>query len=116
MCHFLLLVANIVPPAYTLECLCIFFRFVFMFWVKLLFFHFLFVFAQILLACKRSLGNCNYVLGSNDSSAGGWRVGSVAKSTGCSCGEPRFDSEHPLGGPQPSLTSVPGYPMPSSDL
>lgn len=44
MCHFLLLVANIVPLAYTLECLCILFCFVFMFWVELLFFFPLFVY------------------------------------------------------------------------
>lgn len=36
----------------------------------------------------------------------GWRDGSGEKSTGRSSGGPRFDSQHPHGGSQPSLTLV----------
>jgi hypothetical protein len=43
---------------------------------------------------------------------------SVVKST-CFCRGPRFDSQHPCGGSQPSVTPGPGDPMPhltSSDI
>lgn len=33
-----------------------------------------------------------------------WRVGSVAKSTCCTCKEPEIDSQNPHGGTQPLLT------------
>lgn len=36
----------------------------------------------------------------------GWRDGSGEKSTGRSSGGPRFDSQYPHGGSQPSLTLV----------
>ena len=45
-----------------------------------------------------------------------WRDGSGVKSTGCSYRGPRFNSLHPHGGSQPSITPVPGDPMPSSNL
>ena len=48
--------------------------------------------------------------------AWGWGDGSEVKSTCCSCRGPRFSSQRPHGGPQPSVTPVPGDPMPSSDL
>jgi hypothetical protein len=35
----------------------------------------------------------------------------VVKSTGCSCGEPRFNSQHPHGGSQPSVIPVPWDPL-----
>jgi hypothetical protein len=41
---------------------------------------------------------------------GRWRDGSVGKTTGYSSREPRFEFQHA----QPSVTSVPGYPTPSS--
>ena len=46
----------------------------------------------------------------------GWRDGSVIKNTGCSCRGPRFSSQHPHGGSQPSVTPAPGNLMPSSGL
>uniref|UniRef100_A0A8C6QTS0 Collagen, type V, alpha 3 n=1 Tax=Nannospalax galili TaxID=1026970 RepID=A0A8C6QTS0_NANGA len=47
----------------------------------------------------------------------GWgRAGGGLGSTGCSCREPRFDSQHPHGSQQPTVDPVPGDPMPSSDL
>lgn len=41
---------------------------------------------------------------------------SVVKSTCCSCRGLRFDSQNLHGGPQPSVTPVPGDLMPSSEL
>ena len=40
----------------------------------------------------------------------GWGDGSEVKSTCCSCRGPRFSSQRPHGGPQPSVTPVPGDP------
>ena len=43
----------------------------------------------------------------------GLRDGSVVtKSTGCSSRGPEFDSQHPHGASQPSVTLVPGDPVP----
>jgi hypothetical protein len=42
--------------------------------------------------------------------AGGWRDGSVVKSTGCSSGGPVFNSLQPHGSSQLSVTPVPGDP------
>jgi hypothetical protein len=39
---------------------------------------------------------------------GGWRDGSVVKSTGCSSRGPRFNSQHLHGSSQLSATPVPG--------
>ena len=44
------------------------------------------------------------------------RDGSAVKSTGCFYRGYRCGSEHPHGGPQPSVTPVPGDVMPSFDL
>lgn len=44
----------------------------------------------------------------------GWRDGSVLKSSGCSS-RPRFNSQHPHGSLQQSITAFPGDLMPSSD-
>jgi hypothetical protein len=38
----------------------------------------------------------------------------VVKSTGCSYRAPRFNSQHPHGGSQPSIIPVPGDLIPSS--
>ena len=40
----------------------------------------------------------------------------MVKSAGCSCKEPRFNSQHPHGGSQPSITPAPGDLMLSSGL
>lgn len=46
---------------------------------------------------------------------GGREAGvSAVKSTGCSCGGLRFESQHPQGGSQVSVTLVPRNPTPSS--
>ena len=42
-----------------------------------------------------------------------WRDGSVVKSTGYSSRGPRFNSQHPLGSSQQSVTPVPGDLTPS---
>jgi hypothetical protein len=44
----------------------------------------------------------------NNNNKYGWRDGSVIKSTGCSSRGQRFDSQHPHGSLQSSLTPVPG--------
>jgi hypothetical protein len=44
----------------------------------------------------------------------GWDDGSEVKGTGHSSGGPWFHSQHPHGGSQPSVTSVPGDPSPFS--
>ena len=41
---------------------------------------------------------------------------SVVRCTGCSSRGPRFDSQHPHDGSQPSVTLVPGDLMPSSGI
>lgn len=46
----------------------------------------------------------------------GWRVGSVAKYTCCSCRRPDLNSWYPHGGLRLAVTQVPGDPNPSSDL
>ena len=51
--------------------------------------------------------------GGSSAGAGGWRSGSVVKSTGCFSRVPRFNSQHPHGSSQLSLTPVPGDPTPS---
>ena len=38
----------------------------------------------------------------------GWRDGSAVNNSYCSCKEPRFESQHPHGSSQPSVTQVPG--------
>ena len=38
----------------------------------------------------------------------GWRGGSAVKSTGCSSRGAGFNSQHPHGGSEPSVTPVPG--------
>jgi hypothetical protein len=45
-----------------------------------------------------------------------WRDGSVVKSSGCSPRGPEIKSQHSYGGSQPSVTVVPGDPMPSSGV
>jgi hypothetical protein len=40
----------------------------------------------------------------------------MVKSTGCSSSELGFNSQHPPGGPQVSITPVPGNLKPSSGL
>jgi hypothetical protein len=42
-----------------------------------------------------------------------WKDGSAVKSTDCSSGGPRFNSQQPHGNLQLSVTPVPGDPMPS---
>jgi hypothetical protein len=44
---------------------------------------------------------------------GAWRGGSAVESTGCSFREWGFDSQHPHGSSQLSVTPVPGDPTPS---
>lgn len=46
----------------------------------------------------------------------GWRNGLVVKSTGCTSGGPRFDSQYPRGGSQPSVIPVPRDPTPLSGV
>jgi hypothetical protein len=47
---------------------------------------------------------------------GHWKDGTAVKSPGCSCRGPGFDSQHPQGCLQPSVTPIPGHPILSSDL
>lgn len=42
----------------------------------------------------------------------GWRVGSVGKSTRCSCRGPQFDSRHPRGALEPPVPPALGDPVP----
>jgi hypothetical protein len=46
----------------------------------------------------------------------GLRDGLVVKSTGCLSEGPWFDSQHPHGGSQQSVTAAPGHLMSSSGL
>lgn len=46
----------------------------------------------------------------------GWRDGSAINSTCHSYREPRFDSQHSHGDPQPSLIPISETPKPSSDF
>jgi hypothetical protein len=46
----------------------------------------------------------------------GWKDGSEVKSFGCSFRAPAFESQHPHGSLQLSVTSVPGGPVPISGL
>jgi len=46
----------------------------------------------------------------------GWRGGLVVKSTCCSCRALRLGSQHSHGSSEPSVTPVPGNPMPFSEL
>lgn len=47
---------------------------------------------------------------------GGWRDGSMVKSTGYSYKRPGFNIQHACNSSQSSGTPVPGDPIPSSDL
>ena len=47
---------------------------------------------------------------------GGWRDGSEVKSTDCSSRRPRFNSQHPHGSSQLSVTPVPGNLTPLHQL
>ena len=51
----------------------------------------------------------NYFMGAGE-------VALVVKNTGCSSRGPEFDSQHPYGGSQSSLTPGPGDPTLLSDL
>lgn len=47
---------------------------------------------------------------------GGWREGSLVKSTCCSCKASMFGSHQSRGGSRPSGTPVPGIIVPASGL
>ena len=59
-------------------------------------------------ACALCEGVESYKIGTQ-----GWRDGSVVKSTGCSSRGPQFNSQHPHGSSQLSVTPASGDPTPS---
>lgn len=54
--------------------------------------------------------------GSTNTTSRVWGDGPGGKSSCCSSSKPRFDPQHPQDSAQPSVTPIPGDPIPFSGL